>query len=161
MIIENVTDRFSVGEKTGLPLLLACLRECLLTHRWNEASHAVEMMCLYPTQQYEDYVWKVRRTGEDWAEPQRTGLSAVGGISVAGNGTIYYMGRFEGSLGGRDIYRSRWVDGRYAERENLGEPINTEFNEGDTYIAADESCLAFASHRPGGSGEGDLYVSFR
>ncbi|XP_033626121.1 TATA box-binding protein-associated factor RNA polymerase I subunit A-like [Asterias rubens] len=55
---KNVTDRFSVGEKTGLPLLLACLRECLLTHRWNEASHAVEMMCLYPTQQYEDYVWK-------------------------------------------------------------------------------------------------------
>ncbi|XP_022095693.1 TATA box-binding protein-associated factor RNA polymerase I subunit A-like isoform X2 [Acanthaster planci] len=51
-ILRNPLDR------TGFSLLLASLRDCLLTHRWQEASQAIEIVCLYPTHHYEDHVWK-------------------------------------------------------------------------------------------------------
>src|SRR6266542_1769333 len=43
----------------------------------------------------------------------------------------------------RDIYRSRLAPGKYQEPENLGDAINTEFDEFEQYIAPDESFLIF------------------
>jgi hypothetical protein len=60
-----------------------------------------------------------------------------------------------------EIYRSRLVDGKYIEPENLGAPINTEFDEWDPYIAPDESYLVYCSMKPGGYGKDDLYISFK
>ena len=58
-------------------------------------------------------------------------------------------------------YRSRLVDGKYQEPENLGESINTTFDEFEPYIAPDESFLIFmAAARPDGLGGFDLYISY-
>ncbi len=82
--------------------------------------------------------------------------------SVTVDGTLYFSSTREGGKGRGDIWRARLVDGRYSEPENLGEAINSQFSEGDPFIAPDESYLVFVSYgRPDGLGDGDLYISFR
>lgn len=114
----------------------------------------------------EDFdIWMVERKGKDgWSEPVR--LDAPINTSgneycpgVAANGTLYFAAERPGGKGGLDLYRARFVDGRYTEPENLGDAINSEHAEMDLYVAPDESYLIFASHRPG-QGNGDLYISY-
>jgi hypothetical protein len=81
--------------------------------------------------------------------------------SIASSGALHFCSGRSGGMGGGDIYRSRYVDGRYAEPENLGDMINSEYGEGDIYIAPDESYIIYSSGRPGGLGRNDLYVSYR
>lgn len=80
--------------------------------------------------------------------------------SVTRDGTIYFFSRRPAGLGKADIYRSRFVDGKYAKAENLGPIINTPEEEWDPFIAEDESFLVFCSTKPGGYGRDDLYVAF-
>jgi hypothetical protein len=81
---------------------------------------------------------------------------------------LYFLGQHAhssnrpGSHGRSDVYRAqRLAAGGFAEPVNIGPPINTEHSEGDTFVAPDESYLILTSTRPGGLGQGDLYVSFR
>ncbi len=113
-------------------------------------------------------IWFVEKTEEGWGEPQNPGPPVNTELndcyaSVSRNGTLYYHGfGYKDGIGGADIYRSRWVDGRYTQPENLGEAINSEHHDWDVFVAPDESYLIFASvGRPNGLGRGDLYVSFR
>jgi hypothetical protein len=79
---------------------------------------------------------------------------------VAKDGTLYFASvRIEGRKD-NDLYRSRFVNGKYQKAENLGE-INTPATEADPFVAPDGSYLIICSDRPGSeSEEGDLYVSF-
>jgi Tol biopolymer transport system component len=73
---------------------------------------------------------------------------------------LYFSSDRSGGKGGYDIYRSRLVQGRYAEPENLGPSINSQYGEVDNYISPDESWLIFVSTRPDGLGNSDLYISY-
>ncbi|XP_038074381.1 TATA box-binding protein-associated factor RNA polymerase I subunit A-like [Patiria miniata] len=57
-IRKTITRPLTSADRTGFWLLLAALKHCLLTHRWREASQAMEMVCLYPTHVHDDYMWK-------------------------------------------------------------------------------------------------------
>jgi hypothetical protein len=111
-------------------------------------------------------IWVVEWTGEGWSTP--TVLEAPVNTerfdnypSVTEDGTVYFMRKIESGFGEDDIYRSALLDGRYVEVENLGPPINTEYPEIDSFVAADESYLIYASNMPRGYGEFDLYVAFQ
>ncbi len=112
-------------------------------------------------------IWVVDKTATGWSAPRQ--LEAPINTqaqeyypSVAANGTLYFSSNREGGKGRGDIYRARWAEGKYSAPENLGEQINTQFFEGDPYIAPDESYLIFVSYgRPDGAGDGDLYISFQ
>jgi Tol biopolymer transport system component len=81
---------------------------------------------------------------------------------VTDEGTLYFVSRREGGVGGSDIYRSRLVDGTYREPENLGPIVNSTGNEGDALIAPDESYIIFNSRgRVRGPGDGSLFISYR
>lgn len=110
-------------------------------------------------------IWYADRTRDTWTEARSLGppvntRSHEIHPSFAGDGTMYFSSNREGGLGGFDIYRSRLKEGEYTVPENLGEPINTEYGEGDLFIAPDESYIIFSSGRPGGLGRNDLYISF-
>lgn len=110
-------------------------------------------------------IWVVERTENDWGEPKNLGAPVNSDKmeiypSVARNGTIYFCSARSGGLGGDDIYRSRFIGGKYTKPENLGDMINTKYGEGDIFIAPDESYIIFSSGRPGGFGSGDLYISY-
>jgi Tol biopolymer transport system component len=103
----------------------------------------------------------------DWGEPRNLGRPVNSDANeyyptVAANGTLYFGSRRRGSKGGADIYRSRLVNGRYQEPENLGDAINTEFDEFEPYIAPDESFMIFMAGggRPDSLGGYDFYISY-
>lgn len=110
-------------------------------------------------------LWFVEKSSAGWGTPQRLAEPVnTDGYenypAVSSSGTLYFGSTRPGGRGGVDLYRARLVNGRYAEPENLGELLNTSGDDADPYIAPDESYLIFSSTRPGGLGEGDLYVSF-
>ena len=81
--------------------------------------------------------------------------------SLARNGNLYFMSNREGSYGRWDIYKAEYEDGKYVNVDNIGRDVNSEFSEADPAVAPDESYLLFCSHRSGGFGESDLYITFR
>jgi hypothetical protein len=111
--------------------------------------------------------WYVDRTDKGWSAPTHLGIIVNSDAQeyypvFTRNGTLYFSSNREGGLGGADIYRSRYVNGQYTKPENLGEPINSPFFEGDLFIAPDESYIIVTCYgRSESLGSGDLYLSFR
>ena len=66
-----------------------------------------------------------------------------------------------GSFGSTDLYIARYEAGRLLEPQNLGAAINTDDWESQPAVSADEQYLYFVSDRPGGYGEGDIWVASR
>ena len=114
----------------------------------------------------ETNIWKVEWIEEGWTEPfllpppTNTEEFSEAYPSAAPDGSVYYFTGSRPESGIGDIYRSRFVDGRYLEAERLPAPINTYYYEVDPFIAPDGSYLLFGSNRPGGYGLMDLYISF-
>lgn len=110
--------------------------------------------------------WVCERTAQGWTIPRPLGPNVNSGsmgqqISESISRTLYYAAERPSGKGLWDIYRVRYVAGRYRDPENLGESINTEFYDGSPYISPDEKYLIFASlSRLDGQGGSDLYISF-
>ena len=109
-------------------------------------------------------IWYVERRDGVLGEPVHVGAPVSTPRddfypSLTRDGTLYYS-IWDGERRTGDIVRARLVNGAYRV-ENLGAPVNTASTEYDPFVAPDESYLIFASSRPGGRGDGDLYVSFR
>lgn len=114
-----------------------------------------------------DYdVWVVEKANGGWSAPKNLGAPINNDAdqfypSVAANGTLYFSTIKREEKSGFDLYRSQWVDGKYAEPEKLSDAVNSQFAEIDACIAPDESFIVFASYnRPEEYGRGDLYISF-
>lgn len=113
-------------------------------------------------------IWVMERTESGWIEPRNLGapVNSKGNEwypTLAADGTLYFGSDRPGGKGATDLYRSRLVNGQYQEPENLGEAINTEFDEYEPYIAPDQSYIIFmaAGRSDGHSGSADLYISFQ
>jgi hypothetical protein len=111
-------------------------------------------------------IWMMDKTATGWGEPRNLGARVNSEQSeyfptLTNDGTLYFGSRRAGGKGGVDLYRSRVVNGTYQEPENLGNAINTTFDEFEPFIAPDESFLVFmAGGRPDGLGGFDLYISY-
>jgi Tol biopolymer transport system component len=112
-------------------------------------------------------IWVMDKTaGGDWGEPKNLGrpVNSEGSEffpTLSKDGTLYFGSGRKGGKGGIDLYRSRLVNDKYQEPENLGDAINTTFDEFEPFIAPDESFLIFmAAGRPDGLGGFDLYISY-
>ncbi|WP_241758183.1 Xaa-Pro aminopeptidase [Myxococcus landrumensis] len=80
--------------------------------------------------------------------------------AIAASGNLYFGGEREGTLGGSDLWVSRWVDGAYQPPENLGAAINSTVHELEPWIAPDERYLIFSAlRRQDGLGGYDLFIS--
>ncbi len=108
-------------------------------------------------------IWVAYRRGEKWTEGKPVKGVNTSQVemypSVSANGTLYFAGNYNDSLGGFDIYVSRKQNGNYAKAENLGAAINSDSQEFHAYIAPDESYLIF--DRMEKNRTLDLYISFR
>ena len=111
-------------------------------------------------------IWFADRVGTGWGEEQFLGVVINSGKhqvypSVTQDGSLYFQAKREQGYGKADIYRSRLIGGVYQAPENLGPVINSEYYEGDVFIAQDESYLIVSiSGRDDSLGGGDLYISF-
>lgn len=106
-------------------------------------------------------IWYTERTDTGWGAPQRIGFDGGDeyGLSVAANGTLYFMADYAGGTGSTDLYHARLVDGTYQAPENLGPQVNSPGYEDEPHIAPDERFLLFTSLRP--SEAGPLFLSVR
>ena len=75
------------------------------------------------------------------------------------DGTLYFSSnRLEG-MGGYDIYSATEnFDGEYEFVSNVGKPINSSQDDLSLYWTRDMSIGYFASNRPGGLGQEDIYI---
>lgn len=113
-------------------------------------------------------LYVARRVGEQWGNIKNIGFpislptwESQPSISADGK-ELYFASNRPGTLGSRDIFVSRkGPDGKWGIPENLGDNINTEFDEGYPFIHPDNKTLYFCSDGWPGMGGIDIYVSKR
>jgi len=111
-------------------------------------------------------IWTMDRDGDGWSAPRNLGLPVNSEgqewyPTLAADGTLYFGSDRKGGKGRTDIWRARFVDGKYAEPENLGEAINSAQEEYEPFIAPDQSYLLFMGDNREGRGDSDLFVSWQ
>jgi len=119
-------------------------------------------------------IWVADKTQGGWSAPQCLGLAArfpelkfATAMSVARNGTLYFLAHMAGTRFSIGIYRSRLAGGHYAKPEPLPGAINMAGAlNWMPFISPDERFLLFASNRPGaldtpvkGWPGGDIHIS--
>lgn len=106
------------------------------------------------------------KTGSDWSNPENLGSTvntrfyeSQPALSADGR-RLYFVSDRPGGKGRRDIWRSDLgKDGNWTEPVNLGEPVNTSFNEASPFIHPNGQSLFFASEGHIGLGGYDLFVA--
>lgn len=110
-------------------------------------------------------LWRVR-----WSEGRMAGapepLTSVNGAGPELGpelhaGVLYFNSARRSGLGGLDIYSAAANSEGFAAPQVLPAPLNSASSEGDFTLSADGRVALFWSNRPGGLGEGDIYVSRR
>ncbi|MBL4594777.1 MAG: PD40 domain-containing protein, partial [Flavobacteriales bacterium] len=80
-------------------------------------------------------------------------------LSEDGN-TIFFVSYRKDGIGGKDIYKSiKNSEGNWSKAENLGENINTKFDEDSPFISKDGNTLYFSSKGHEGIGGYDIFKS--
>lgn len=76
---------------------------------------------------------------------------------LTNEGTLYFSSDMHPGIGGYDIFFSKDINGQFTIPFNLGYPQNSAFD--DFSLVLDQSNMFgyFASNRPGGYGEDDIY----
>ena len=97
-----------------------------------------------------------------WSDPQNLGAGVNTPYDekfpfIADDGTLYYASNSPNGLGGLDIYKTRFVEGNWTKPQNLGAPINSSYDDFSLIIDNAQKAGFFASNRPGGKGEDDIY----
>jgi hypothetical protein len=110
------------------------------------------------------FIWTSRKTAAGWSEPvvMEGAVNSEGSqvfASVANNGNLYFTSDRKGEF---DIYRSRLVNGKYQDAEDLGPTVNSvTVSSLEAFIAADESYLLVGSFgRQPGYGDSDIFISY-
>lgn len=86
------------------------------------------------------------------------------GACFSPNGkTVYFAAELKGGKGGKDIWKSDWDEakGTWGEPENLGDVINTKYDEDYPFLFWDGKTLFFASEGHFSMGGFDLFRSER
>ena len=109
-------------------------------------------------------IWYMHRKGGKWLTPINLDLQVPveKGLwfpNVTKRGVLYFGAalRTTDSVGQGDMYAMDLADKKIKLLKNLC----SESEDWDPFVAPDESFILFASNRPGGYGNTDLYVSFK
>ena len=110
-------------------------------------------------------IWMAKKVDKTtWGEP--TNLGPVvnseydeGGIFPAPDGkTLYFCSNGHNSMGGYDIFMTRFENGNWTTPVNVGYPINTIGNERMFILSPDGKTAYIDSDREGGLGERDIWT---
>jgi peptidoglycan-associated lipoprotein len=76
-----------------------------------------------------------------------------------GSDTIFFVSNREGTIGQNDIYFSvRQADEQWGPAKNLGDKINTPWNEGSPFFFSKENIMVISSQGHAGYGGFDIFV---
>lgn len=109
------------------------------------------------------YYSKQDKNGK-WSEPENLGAAIntkyneIGVFAMPDGKTIYFSSQGHTTMGGYDIFKSTFENGRWGEPVNLGYPINSAGNDVFFSISASGRHGYFSSVRNGGFGGQDIYM---
>jgi len=107
-------------------------------------------------------LYSATNSGNGWAEVKELAFNSneysVGHPSLSDDGkTLYFTSDMPNGLGGTDIYKASIDEnGNLGTPENLGEPVNTEFDETFPFMDTDGT-LYFSSNGHAGLGLFDIF----
>lgn len=117
-----------------------------------------------PTGKKDMDIWYIDREASGWGTP--VWIKAVsspgkeGSPTVTRDGTLYFFSDRDAKPDQDAIYVSKLVKGEYSAPAKLPSTVNSGVYDASPFIAHNGKTLLFYSTRPGGSGGGDLYVSY-
>lgn len=104
--------------------------------------------------------------GELWSDPVLMGSDIntkaweTHGALTADGSTFYFLSDRKGGFGGRDIYRAvRLPDGSWSKAQNLGNMINTPYDEDGVFIHPNGRTMYFGSLGHNSMGGFDIFTS--
>ena len=107
-------------------------------------------------------IYYVTRTEDGWSDPVNMGAEINTSSDdmfpfIHSNGHLYFASSGRQGMGGLDLFEAfKKNDGTYAVL-NMGYPINSNNDDFGIYLAPDGVHGYFASNRPGGKGDDDIY----
>lgn len=129
-------------------------------------SLSIDGRILYVYQDLDDGhgdIYKCEWLGDTYSHPKKLkGLNSYswdGHCSMAPDGkTLYFSSERVGGYGGRDIYKATMqADSSWGDITNLGDSINTRFDEDAPFIYADDNTLFFSSKGRTSMGGYDIF----
>jgi hypothetical protein len=103
-------------------------------------------------------LWFAHRKESRWVDLQNHGPGNRASVSSSFN--LYYVDRSDPEDRGVIVVQ-KFSDGKYLEAEIVSGGVNSPHYDAHPCVARDESFIVFDSNRPGGHGDGDLYVCYR
>lgn len=103
--------------------------------------------------------------GDEWSKPEKLPSTInseyweTHACLSPDENTLYFVSDRPGGFGGRDIWKSEKIRGKWLEPENLGSTINTPYNEDAPYMLPDGFTLYFASEGHDNMGGFDIFIS--
>jgi outer membrane protein OmpA-like peptidoglycan-associated protein/tetratricopeptide (TPR) repeat protein len=97
-----------------------------------------------------------------WGEPKAMGNAINTPYDeeapfVSERGVLFFSSNGHPGYGGFDVYKSEFVNGNWSSPENLGQPINSPGDDVFFMLLKNSSKGYYASARPGGFGDLDIY----
>ncbi len=75
---------------------------------------------------------------------------------------MFFVSDRPGGFGGRDIYRIQKLgDGSWSKAQNLGESVNTKYDEESPFVSIDNKTLYYSSNGDKSMGGFDVFISVR
>ncbi|MBI3500204.1 MAG: PD40 domain-containing protein [Bacteroidetes bacterium] len=87
------------------------------------------------------------------------GYNSVTSISSDGNQMFIYRNHVTEAHGGEIFVSKKATSGKWKTPEILLKPVNTSYYEDAAVLSPDGNTLYFVSERPGGLGQGDIWLS--
>ncbi|HQJ76141.1 MAG TPA: OmpA family protein [Bacteroidota bacterium] len=113
-------------------------------------------------------IWYSVKEGEEWGLPKNLGFpindkgsQATTAIQPDGQFVYFALSERKDGYGDCDLYYSRLEGLRWTEPINLGPVVNSPYWDHHPTISSDGRTLIFASNRPGGYGNSDLWITFK
>lgn len=107
-------------------------------------------------------IYRCRLENGLWGKAENLGAS----INTEGNeftpfmvkdSVLFFASSGRGGIGGLDIFSSEMGSSGFKQAENLGFPVNTQFDDFALIYNADKKSGFFSSNRDGGKGSDDIY----